>query len=490
MMKRLISLLILLFSFSFANGQKTDAITLIDNAEIKLDLIHHLDADISKKDWIKIKLRNKSRKSLFIKELNYSINTFENNNEGERVLRPGALGRSKMFNLIPHYHNNTKPTKEERTFELRPKKELEIWKYPTNTASAILENKMERPSEVCALMEVEIEYGPHSDISDGYTAEEAFCFNWDSGNNISAELIAHNLNEKIKNVTQRKINSAIINTMVLNKDAVKMVSVDSIVYGLHSRGYTQNKSERLALLKMITQQGAFNNKNLISHYESCMQDRSCEWASDLKYYWHEDLFDPLIASPLFINEKIKILETHSKSWQQNEELKEKFLNHALSKIEFDFNYVPDQEGFQDWYYKIKSLATTRHPKVIKYLMSLLDNETFLRLDDWSGQMNKRVRTRKDKPKTIFFRICDVAYVGLLRALNKVKLNNTFEGFKYTQSVIINEKWRGLNTESKNPVRMKNAYTVIPFNLSMAEKFYYLYEDNKKEIRKSLRRHGY
>ena len=88
------------------------------------------------------------------------------------------------------------------------------------------------------------------------------------------------------------------------------------------------------------------------------------------------------------------------------------------------------------------------------------------------------------------RICDVAYVGLLRALNKVDIEKKFEGFKYSQSVLIDEKWRGSNEANSDGIRLKNAYTLLPLNLSMGEKYYYLNFTNKLEIRKLLRRYGF
>lgn len=475
---------------SILSGQKIENVTLITNDEIKLSLEHHTNADISKKDWLKFKLRNKTNKNLFFKNINYSINTFEVNLNNERELKQGALGRSKMYNLIPDFHNSKKIEKKDRIYILPARKEITFWKYASNTASAILENSNLSNQEICGLMEFLVEYGVHEDILDSYSGEEAFCFNWMNSSSIKPQKIANHLEHKISDVTQRKINSAIINTMALNDKVTKKISIDTIIYGIENRAYTQNKSERIALLKILKSKNAFDNARLINHYKSCMYDNNCEWENDLKYYWNNKLLDTLISSPLFINEKIKILEIQSEHWKNNKEFIDKYFKEVNTTMDFDFNYVPDQDGFFKWYNKIKSLASTRHPKVIKYLAELLDNETFLKIEDWSGQKNKRIITNRDKPKIIKIRICDVAYIGILRALNKVEVHKNFEGFKFSQNVFIDEKWRGANDPNNDGIRLKNAYTLLPLNLSMGEKYYYLNTYNKVEIRKILRRYGY
>jgi len=473
-------------------GQKTENVLLVVNDELQLSFEHHVDADISKKDWIKFKLRNKTTKSLFFKSINYSINTFEINDNGERELKQGALGRSKMYNLLSYYHDLKKIKPQDKFYELPAKKEITFWKYPSNTASAILENSIGKSQEICGLMEVRIEYGHGKDpnLVDSYSGEEAFCFDWTTGSEINSKLIAEHIKIKIDDIKERKINSAILNTLVLNEAAIQELTIDTIVYGIEKRGYTQNKSERLALLKALDKLNGFENEKLLNHYQTCMQDRNCDWIEDLKFYWHKNLFDTLIANNLFINEKIKILEIHSESWRKDIALKNKLHAHVKSKVPFDYNYIPSQEDFFKWYKKIKILSTTRHPDIISYLSGLLDNETFLKIEDWSGQRNKRITTNKDKAKIIKIRICDVAYVGLLRALNKVKVNKTFEGFKYSQKVFINEKWRGSQEGNSDGLRLKNAYSQLALNLNMAEKYYFLNDQNKLEIRKSLRRLGY
>jgi len=471
-------------------GQKTENVTLISNDEIKLTLEHHTEADLSKKDWLKFKLRNKTNKKLYFENINYSINTFEINKNNERELKPGALGRSKMYNLLPEYHNVKKITADNKFYELPAKKEITFWKYASNTASAILEKSLSKSQEICGLMEFKVEYGLHEDLVDIYNGEEAFCFNWINSTDINPKLIANHLEEKISDVTQRKINSAIINTLVLNESVINQITVDTLIYGIEKRGYTQNKSERMALLKTLDKRNGFENDRIISHYQTCMYDKNCEWIEDLKYYWNNKLFDTLISNSLFINEKIKILEIQSADWRKNDDRKNKLFKKVISTMDFDFNYVPDQDGFSKWYNKVKKLASTRHPEVIKYLSGLLDNETFLKIEDWSGQKNKRIITNRDKAKIINVRICDVAYVGLLRALNKVDIEKKFEGFKYSQSVLIDEKWRGSNEANSDGIRLKNAYTLLPLNLSMGEKYYYLNFTNKLEIRKLLRRYGF
>jgi|GEM_PF-763457 len=477
------------FFISILNSQKIESISLLDNDEIKLSFLYHEEANISKKDWLKFKLRNKTGKNLYFKSINYSINTFEINSANERILKEGALGRSKMYNLLPYYHNLKKINPEDKFFILPAKKEIEFWKYASNTAGAIIENSISKDQEICGLIEFELEYGLHKDILDNYLSEDVFCINWKTQSSLNPHLIAQHLEEKISDVTERKINSAIINTLSLNEKAVDLLTVDTFASGIVQRAYSKNTSERLALLKSLNKLDGFENDKIVSHYKNCMYDKKCECRDDLKFYWSNKLLDTLLSSPLFINEKIKILEIHSTYWHKNKNFIDRYFQTVLSTMDFDFEYVPNQDGFKKWYYKIKSLASTRHPKVINYLADLLDDETYLKIEDWSNKKNKLV-SKKDKPKIIKLRICDVAYVGLLRALNKVDVVKNFEGFKYSQNVYIEKKWRGNDPSTPGGIRLKNPYLLLPLNLSMGEKFYYLDAEKKLEMRKLLRRYGY
>ncbi|MBT8232459.1 MAG: hypothetical protein HKO66_05315, partial [Saprospiraceae bacterium] len=117
---------------------------------------------------------------------------------------------------------------------------------------------------------------------------------------------------------------------------------------------------------------------------------------------------------------------------------------------------------------------------------ILDNETYLKIEDWSGQRNKKITTRKDKIKKINIRVCDVAFVGLLRAFNEVKVEKAFTGFKLNHKLFIDNKWRGVNLVNPDGLRLKNAYNLLPINLNMAEKYYYLGEINKRLLKKLIR----
>ncbi|MBT8232320.1 MAG: hypothetical protein KJN84_06820, partial [Bacteroidia bacterium] len=455
-MKKTIFLIYFLCFVITSNQAQTEIIPIIESNLVSVTFEFDPSPNLSIKDWLSLTLKNESDKKLTIKTFNYSINTFDESSPNEEItIREGALGRSKKLNLLSQFHNVTQPKEIHKTFSLNPGESIRSWKYISNTASATLEQLISDKKEECALMQVKIEMSDDGKFFEEYEGEEVFCFEWSNSKNVKTKLLKSHLEEKILDITQRRINSAIINTLSLNEDVAKKIDSDLIIKGIINRAYTENHAERLALLKILNTRKEQSASLLIDHYKACMYDPKCNWERDLEYYWNNELFDTLVANKLFINKKLKILELHAPAWETIE-TKEKLLTLILNHTQFDFNQESNQDNFLKWYKDVKLLSSSRHPSVIDYLIKLLDNETYLKIEDWSGQRNKKITTKKDLIKKINIRVCDVAFVGLLRAFNQVKVEKEFNGFKLSQKLFIDNKWRGVNLVNPDGLRLKNA----------------------------------
>lgn len=139
------------------------------------------------------------------------------------------------------------------------------------------------------------------------------------------------------------------------------------------------------------------------------------------HYWENDFLDDLLQC-LYAGSMIEVLEKNALAWSIKTENKAKVYTYLKKIYQFDTHLQPSQEAFNEWSYKVKGVAISRDTTFIRYLISYLNNETEYSVVDRSmegayGLPPKPPKNPRPIPM-VKIRVCDVAFVSLLRAIGQ------------------------------------------------------------------------
>ena len=486
--KLLLCVLVFILGMPFGYSQKTKTV-LIDDDIASLTMWVKDGASLADADWLYFELRNQSSEQLSLEKLDMSINTFEENESGEQELRKGAWGTAKKYELIHWFHDQHNMVQADRKFKLRPQSSISFWKAPSSRAALAIETSIVASEEVCALIEFQLNYKINGILKE-LSHEDFFCTQWTKMTQVDRDALTKRFVDAIEDV---HIQEQQVNYLSLLTDLhpVLLPLPDSlIVDGIIQRKHIKNSKERLLLLRGLEIKESIEQDRLRDHYLNCMTDPNCQWEDDLQFYWHNDLFQALKESALYINQKAMLLELHAKHWKNDPAFRNDVFNYLQSEYKIDFSEEITENNFEEWHNKIKYLAISRHDTLVPYLKNLLSDQRFFPIEDWSQIGSKKIIKEEDrsKMKTLHFRVCDVAYVALLRCLNQITVYNDFVRKKVKPSVHINSKWEGHNPDTEQAIQLKTPYTVLQPNLRMAEKYYYYFGDNRAPLNSLLKKY--
>jgi len=477
-MRFFILLILLLATIS----SKAERIIYIDNNHIKLEVLIHDQASLAESDWLSFIITNKSDQDLKIDRLDYSINGFEHDTNGNPVFIKAKYGQGDKYKLLHWFHDFRDLAKATGKFAIAAGESSTNWKFPSNETGLLIEESLVRSEEFCALLQIDIEYSV-STTKNKFSDEKAICTNWTKYSSIKKDDLVHRFELCISDIHEQNVHSSIISLLPQLEDLIPLIDDQIISLGIINRNNKSYKRERIWLLSVLRKKGALDNPLLLEHYRSCIQDRNCSWEDDFVIYWNNELLEALLKSQLYVTEKANILEIHSDSWSKepiNRDMVFEVLNRELDiKLDEKITGI----NFKNWYNRIKFLAISRHDTLLPYFKNLLDNKNFYPVQDWSsiGSQQQLSPNQQGRAKTIYFRVCDVAYVCLLRLLDQAEISIDFFKNKLKPNLFIDNKWRGKNEENKSAIRLENPYTVLQTNLKLAEKYYYLYEANRTEL---------
>lgn len=461
---------------------KAERIVYINNNLIKLEVLVKDKASLAESDWLSFIITNKSDQDLKLNKLDYSINGFENDPSGNPVFIKSKYGEGDKYKLLHWFHDFRDLAKATGKFSIPAGESSSNWKFPSNETGLLIEESLVRSEEFCALLEINIEYSAGG-IQKQFSDEQAICTNWTKYTSVKKDELVRRFELSISDIHEQSVHSSIIALLPQLEDLIPLIDDKIICLGIINRDNKTYDRERIWLLSVLRKKGTLNNPLLLEHYSTCIQDRSCRWEDDFVIYWNNELLEPMLNSPLYVTEKATILEIHSASWSKEERYRD-IVFEVLSK-ELDINLDEGISGknFKNWYNKIKFLASSRHDTLLPYFKALLENKNFYPVQDWSsiGSQQQLSPNQQGRAKTIYFRVCDVAYVCLLRLLDQAEVSIDFFKNKLKPNLFIDNKWRGKNEEKKSAIRLETPYTVLQPNLKLAEKYYYLYETNRLEL---------
>ena len=486
-------ILILLISLCFSDFTDAQTLTLVEDNNIKLTVEMNAKSSIAVEDFIRFELSNKSGKELFLNTLDYRLDGFEESEDQQNnTIVESKFGSGTKYDLIHWFLDQKDLSKASQKFSLKAKEKIAFWKYPSNKAAIAIESSLSGSEEFCALLNVNLVYSDAKMNKSRLETEEVICTDWVKATQTDTKDLVSRFTSMLKDEYYQSVHGSMIALLIQFREVLEATDIKEIYEGIIGRKDQIISSERILLLKALEYLDALDGQELIDHYEECMKDKYCQWRDDFQVYWSNELIDELFNSRLFVNEIALLLELHSAHWKHDEKLRKRVYEFLKPRYGIDMEARIEKDNSKDWYNKIKYLSVGRDPELIEYLIPLLDDIRLFQVEDWSAVGGRKIIKDSDvnKRKVLYIRVCDVAFVSLLRILDQAEIRNDFVRNKIKPSVFIDNKWRGHDKENPREVRLQNPYTVQSHNLKLAEKYYYLYEENKNELLNLLKENGY
>lgn len=448
-MKKIIFLLSLILSLLWikaqSNIQKWNEMTIVEDKNVKINLLYATKADIGDTDWLKLKITNKTSASINLVEANYSLNEVDKNESGDKNVDYGAFGQGNKYDLLHHYYNLTSLSELQKDVIIEPNSSLFAWIYLTNYASVLIDNRSQIPNEICASLQLNLGYEINGKLFKLNEDDANFCFQWVNSKFVSNQKLVNRLRDIILNPFERNVNVFVTSHLMNNQEVASAIFTDDIVQGIISRKNISHNDETILLLTELSKRNAIPNITLTEFYRNQIKNNFFNKEDELKYYWDNSLLDELLNSNISWRFVQQILEINARFWSN--ELDNRYKVFSYFSEAQNFNKYQDIKSYNlnEWSKIVKTLSTSRSPELIEYLISYLDNETEFIIEDWSkyGNYSKSIPTialsEADKPDFIKVRICDVAFVSILRALDQFEFEISSKiGTKYLSMKFKNE----------------------------------------------------
>ncbi|MCD4793813.1 MAG: hypothetical protein K8R54_11295 [Bacteroidales bacterium] len=452
MKKYIIISSLLLISF-WVNAQsqnnELNKLLICEDKNIGFSLIYQSVADIGDTAWMRLQIINKSDKVIKLNEIDYSINKEKQLKDGEKYIDYGEYGRGSRSFLM-HYYYELQNTSNYPDITIKPYDSIFVWKYMANYASVLIDTEREVKKEICALFNLKATYEIKKRERSIKSKNIPFCFQWIYSKNVPNSKLIKRLKDVILNPHWEWVNSGIIKVLMSKSEIIAGISTNDIIEGVIKRKNVHTDSETIHLLSELKKREIISNSILTEHFREMINNNN-RVSNVLKYYWDNSLSDDLLDSKTNLFNMTVILELNSKYWRDNEKIKQKIYSYFTKMYEFDKNADLDPEKLKEWAYMVKVISISRHPEIIEYLRLYLNNEFEFNIEDWSKYSHCGSLPDGAKPDLIPVRVCDVAFVSLLRAYNQFDFEQTgkFYEIKIKDEILTAEDIKKLNSISKN-----------------------------------------
>ncbi len=415
---------ILLFLTTCSSQEKRqwNYLTICEDEIMEAKIKYTSTADISQSDWLQVIIKNKSNKDIELNDVGYSINYYSKSNNGKTHLNIGGYSQGNKFDLLHFIYFGPNPSDYRNPIIIFPKDSLVSYDYTTNYTSVLIEEKEKEESEICALFQFYIEYklnkaGGEIKLDTEKWGKE-FCFVWNDSYGVPPAKLKERLLAAISSIQCRANNGYIVSELMKDEILVKKISTDEFIQAV-----LKNKkcgSHKPVLIE-LGKRNAIPNKLLTEYNYEKLIDKQPGNFPDLLNYWDNALFDELLSSRIAWNQLPVVLEHNSDEWAIDEENKDKAYEALKIKVRFDPELEINKDNIKKWAEKIKLMAVCRSDKIIQYLLPYLKDKTTYEMEDWSKYSGYGALPKGAKPDLISIRICDIAFVAILRALDQINL---------------------------------------------------------------------
>ena len=429
------TVLLLLISYLHSQDKGWKKFSICKDENLEFTLLVSPIANMGDSDWLKLKIANKSDFIIHLKGISYSISSEATTGKGEKYIDRGALGQGNQFNLMHFYYDLPNPSDYRNGIAVYPDSSIYVWKHLTNSASYFIGNRYVSEQEVSALFGITAVYERAMDDIEIKGSDRPFCFKWVNVENVSNAELVLRLRELILNPCNGCMNSIITSELMKIPDVVNSITTDELIQGIMVDDKVLSIDMAFLFLGELSRRGAIPNKQLTDYYARKLNAHEGV-SSQLQYYWDNLLLDDLLASGEDLRQISRILELNSRFWQIDSANTQRVFTYMANKLDFQMEEKLNEEKLLGWSKAVKTLSISRSPDFIEYLKKYLDNENEFVIEDWSKYNRFGMLPKGAKPNYLAVRICDVAFVALLRALNQFEFTNNNCSEPYCYSVNI------------------------------------------------------
>ncbi len=443
---------------------------LYSNKNLQLFILCRDTASFDQTDWLQIGIRNLKGQAIFIQNLNYALNNPRVNPKGDIIPNFGAYGEGNKFDIFQCYHELINPSDHFRNgIVIDAYATVMSWKHISDYAAVSLEpfaNRTGPSHQVCPKVELSISYRTAKKVKEIKITEGQFCFYWNMLTTISDTILLQRFRDAI-NSPNRTTNLYVISRLMKEKSLVQLISTPEFIEAICRDTIGRGEFVNVKYLDELAKRNALPDSQLTIHYSKQLTNNYFP-DGELIQYWDDRLFDDILQSNTYYLKVANLLERTVDHWK-NDPIKRRIIyNFLQSKTKFDPTALPHQADFADWSKALKLMSISRDTLLISYLITLLNNEQAFDIADWSKYKNSGARGRYDKPDTISVRICDIAFICLLRVLDQTYLNN---GVRINQQLIpLHER-----------INIPPFYSNFNIGLSYTEKYFRLSPGIKKAL---------
>lgn len=482
--------------FGRIHAQNTDPgfnkTILHQNDDIEVFISCSDTAGIDREDWLKFIIKNKTAFPIIINAAKYSIN------EAPQTATTGLgrYGTGNQYQLFHYYHNY--PSNQKNYFEIPPHSELSSWKMLTNTTSVMVELRHGDRNDICPFFQSSVSYTINEKPVALTNAGISFCFYWKSYEQMSKENLTARLRTALEDVRIHPVNSDVI-TYLFNKPELReMVSSNEMVNVVLKKNNLRANDIDILLLNELKSRNKLPDIKLTENYSALLKHGVQEYPGQLIYYWDNALLDDLLQSNLPKWHIEMVLEANAPIWAAEAKNTAMVYEYLTAQTGFNTNLMPGKKNFKAWYAAVKSVSMSRDRRIVDYLVPFLDNEKACKIEDVSGSMGTRFRPKQKKPVFVEIRVCDVAFVALLKASGQTNYNLETPGLyeeiplglasydKQGNLVHLQEIWGPLSIKPDLLDPEQRTADLFEIKLYMAEKKIKLTPESKKRIMEYLK----
>lgn len=386
--------------------------TILEDKNIEVTLLCYETASIDKDDWLKLVIKNKSKSVINILKADYSL--FENlTTENGNPYEKNYVSADRIQLIYSFYESGNIPANKISS-EINPGEELSCWKYLTNAASISLPADGNE-KEMCPQFKFFLNYAIRDESIELNNPGTRICFKWNPETIISKTLLAGRLKRAIKDVYARSPNAELIKHLLKKPEVVALVSNKELEKGILGFAANSKDTEMLPLLQELKNRNAAPTPELTEIFRKDLSQSQKRYWHALQFYWDNTLLDTLLASGLNNYEVTHILDIHAADWSKSDKNCQKVYDTLANKTGFN-NYMEfDSAKLTEWRSRVKLMAVSRDKRIIDHLAKLLDNEQTFLVEDWSQYALYGMLPKDAKPEMLRFRVCDIAYLSLLKA---------------------------------------------------------------------------
>ena len=247
---KLTACICLTFFLNEIKAQSINETVLLEDANIKLELLLADSASIAEREWFGFRLSNKSNSNINIVKLEYSVNTITEAPDGSSTIIEGAFGKGNKYNLLEYYHDAEDMIMADRKFKFNAGQSLEFFKYPSNKAAISITSDNNKTEEICALIELTINYKINQTSTDLYT-EDVMCTQWTRMDQVDISKLKDRFEFAIEDSHIQEQQVSFISLLTDLKPVLSVIDEEKIVDGIIARKNIKNSKERLLLLRAL-----------------------------------------------------------------------------------------------------------------------------------------------------------------------------------------------------------------------------------------------